>query len=173
MDWTESSALWQVTNGEPGTERTDDAYRWLSRIAIYGPAVSLDEVQSLADRLLDTLYLPRRHASDSSDRSEDPDGPSLADHNPDEAAAQAAAPEPDLREHCREFHSRITLRGQTDEKVASAHGRDHHQFGSHSHHHGPNAGPHARPRGWRDGSGVVLIDRQAAMRPRRNQGDTR
>jgi hypothetical protein len=79
------------------------------------------------------------------------------------------APEPDLREHCREFHPRIVLRGQADATVARKHGGEHHQYGSQSHHHGPNAGPHARPRGWRDGSGVVLIDRKAAMR-RRNEG---
>lgn len=82
-----------------------------------------------------------------------------------------AAPEPDLREHCRQFHPRITLRGQNDVKVARAHSSDHYHFGSASHHHGPNPGPHARPEGWRTGGGVVLIDRQAAMRPRRYFGD--
>lgn len=69
-----------------------------------------------------------------------------------------------IREHVRELHPRVKVTGMTDEAVAREHTRQHHQFGSHSHHHGPNAGPHARPAGWRDGSGVVRIDRQAAMR---------
>lgn len=60
-----------------------------------------------------------------------------------------------LRAHCREFHPRIVLRGQAEAKVARAHANDHFRFGSRTHHHGPNAGPHARPEGWRDGSGVV------------------
>jgi hypothetical protein len=50
--------------------------------------------------------------------------------------------------------------------MARDHARDHHQNGSSTHHHGPNAGPHARPAGWRDGSGVVRIDLRASMRAR-------
>lgn len=78
----------------------------------------------------------------------------------------AAATEPGLREHCAEFHPRITLRGQSDDRVSAEHGRQHFQHGSATHHHGPNPGPHARPRGWRDGSGVVLVNLRNAMRRR-------
>ena len=66
--------------------------------------------------------------------------------------------EPSLREHVKEFHPRIVLRGQPDSTVASKHAEEHWRMGSFSHHHGPNAGAHARPRGWRDGSGVVPIN---------------
>ncbi len=82
------------------------------------------------------------------------------------ARTAVAAPEPDLREHCRQFHPRITLRGQTDARVARAHSGDHYHFGSATHHHGPNPGPQARPEGWRTGGGVVLIDRQGVLRGR-------
>jgi hypothetical protein len=73
-------------------------------------------------------------------------------------------PEPGLREHAAEFHARLRAHGDNEAELARQHGYEHFQFGSTTHHHGPNAGPHARPRGWRDGSGVVLIDRKAAMR---------
>jgi hypothetical protein len=79
-----------------------------------------------------------------------------------ETRTAVAAPEPGLREHCRQFHSRITLRGQSDVKVARAHSSDHYHFGSTTHHHGPNPGPHARPEGWRTGGGVVLTGRHRA-----------
>jgi hypothetical protein len=69
-----------------------------------------------------------------------------------------AEPEPDLRAHCREFHPRIVLRGQANNVVADAHATDHHRRGSTTHHHGPNAGAHARPAGWRTGGGVVRLD---------------
>lgn len=69
-------------------------------------------------------------------------------------------PEQDLRAHCQEFHPRITLRGQPDTRVAASHASDHFKFGSHSHHHGPNAGPHARPVGWQTGGNVTRIKRK-------------
>lgn len=80
--------------------------------------------------------------------------------------AATPEPEPGLREHVRKFHPKITLRGQSDAHVARAHGGDHFHFGNTTHHHGPNGGPNARPAGWRTGGGVVLIDREAAMRRR-------
>jgi hypothetical protein len=83
---------------------------------------------------------------------------------------EPVSPEPDLREHVAQFHPRLRVHG-TSEKLllAREHGREHFQFGSATHHHGPNAGPHSRPRGWRDGSGVVLIDRKGAMRRKRDK----
>jgi hypothetical protein len=75
-------------------------------------------------------------------------------------AGLSKRPEPvaeaDLRAHVRELHPRLDPR-QSDGTLAGKHGRDHHQ-GVFSHHHGPNPGPHGRPRGWRDGSGVVRTD---------------
>jgi hypothetical protein len=71
-----------------------------------------------------------------------------------------------LRTHAREFHPRLNADMRPLSALARAHGGEHHQYGSTTHHHGPNAGPHARPRGWRDGSGVVLIDRKSAMQRR-------
>jgi hypothetical protein len=76
--------------------------------------------------------------------------------------------EPGIRAHIEELHPRIKLRRRTDDELAHDHGEDHYRYGIMTHHHGPNAGPNARPRGWRDGSGVVLIDRQAAMRARKD-----
>jgi hypothetical protein len=75
--------------------------------------------------------------------------------------------QPGIREHVRLLHPRIRLLGRSDNELSREHAGEHHRLGSSTHHHGPNAGPHARPRGWRDGSGVVLIDRQAAVRARR------
>jgi hypothetical protein len=76
----------------------------------------------------------------------------------DQGTAAEEEPEPDLRAHVRELHPRMTLRGRTDAEVAREHGRQHHQFGSTTHHHGPNAGAHARPAGWRTGGGVVRVN---------------
>jgi hypothetical protein len=65
----------------------------------------------------------------------------------------------DLRAHCREFHPRVVLRGQVNARVARAHANEHHRYGSRTHHHGPNYGPHARPPGWLTGGDVTLISR--------------
>lgn len=67
-------------------------------------------------------------------------------------------PEPDLREHLRLLHPQMAVAGKSDLQLADAHAQRHYRMGSPTHHHGPNAGPHARPRGWRDGSGVVMTD---------------
>jgi hypothetical protein len=77
--------------------------------------------------------------------------------------AEVPEPEEDIRGHVRELHPKVTLRGRTDEEVARAHGRDHHQNGSRTHHHGANAGPHGRPAGWRTGSGVVRLSAPAGL----------
>jgi hypothetical protein len=68
-----------------------------------------------------------------------------------------------LREHIQLLHPRMITRGVGDARLATDHARKH-RYGTVNHHHGPDAGPHARPRGWRDGSGVVMIDAQAARR---------
>jgi hypothetical protein len=74
--------------------------------------------------------------------------------------------EPALHDHVRVWHPRIGADGVPEAELARRHGAEHFVHGSTTHHHGPDAGPHGRPRGWADGSGVVLIDRQAAMRKR-------
>jgi hypothetical protein len=79
--------------------------------------------------------------------------------------------QPGIREHVRLYHPRIAVRGRDEDELARLHAGEHHRLGSSTHHHGPNAGPHARPRGWRDGSGAVLIDRQAAVRARKTGPD--
>lgn len=85
-----------------------------------------------------------------------------------------AEPEPEpkqgLRAHVDELHPRLNS-GVSEAQLARAHGREHFQFGSTTHHHGPNAGPNARPVGWRDGSGVVLIDHRAARLARPGSSD--
>lgn len=55
MSWTADSALWQITHGDMHDARTRSAYRWLEKTAILGPAVSLDEVQALAVRLMNEI----------------------------------------------------------------------------------------------------------------------
>jgi hypothetical protein len=71
-------------------------------------------------------------------------------------------PEPDLREHVHRLHppSAAGSLRMTMAQLADWHANEHFRYGSRTHHHGPNAGPHARPAGWRDGSGVVLDERQ-------------
>jgi hypothetical protein len=71
------------------------------------------------------------------------------------------ADEPGIREHVQVLHPRLLkagLRTADDALLSSWHAEEHFRFSSFSHHHGPNAGPRARPRGWRDGSGVVLLE---------------
>jgi hypothetical protein len=140
--WSETTALWQVTHGEMGTEKTESAFRWLDRVCISAPGVALGEAQDVAGKLLDAIRELR-----------------------------GTAPEPDLRAHVRELHPRLAADVPAAE-LARRHAAEHFQFGSQSHHHGPNAGPHARPKGWRDGSGVVLIDLRASrLRPPRPRPD--
>ena len=92
----------------------------------------------------------------------------LVAETPDDRSGMPAAgtDEPGLHEHVRQFHLKVTGHGVPEAELARRHGGDHFQYGSATHHHGPDAGPHARPEGWRTGGGVVLIDRQAAMRRR-------
>jgi hypothetical protein len=74
---------------------------------------------------------------------------------------QAETDPEDIRAHVRELHPKITLRGRTDAELSRAHAASHHRNGSLTHHHGPNAGPHGRPAGWRTGGGVVRTDGRA------------
>lgn len=72
----------------------------------------------------------------------------------------AEVPEPDqLTEHVRAMHPRVRA-GVAGDDLVYAHVNEHHRFGGHSHHHGPNAGPHARPAGWRTGGDVTMITEQ-------------
>jgi hypothetical protein len=77
--------------------------------------------------------------------------------------ARQGEPEPGIRDHVRLWHPRIGARGVTDAELGRRHGQEHFQRGSTTHHHGPNAGPHGRPPGWRDGSGAVPVDHRSAM----------
>lgn len=74
----------------------------------------------------------------------------------------AEVPEPDqLTEHVRAMHPRLTRRPHSgNPDLAERHAGDHYHNGGHSHHHGPNAGPHARPVGWRTGGDVTMITEQ-------------
>jgi hypothetical protein len=82
---------------------------------------------------------------------------------PDPQLDEVAGPEPGIRDHVRVWHPLIGAAGLTDAELSRRHGSKHFQQGSTTHHHGPDAGAHGIPRGWRDGSGVVPIDHRSAM----------
>lgn len=74
--------------------------------------------------------------------------------------------EPDLREHITRLHpdlydvDKARAVNTTQGRMAFDHAEDHRDHGSTTHRHGPShwERPDAQPAGWRDGSGVVLLD---------------
>lgn len=78
----------------------------------------------------------------------------------------SAQPAQGIQAHVRALHPELDARVPAAE-LARRHADGHFRHGSTTHHHSADAGPHARPRGWRDGSGVVLIDLRASMRTRK------
>lgn len=64
-----------------------------------------------------------------------------------------------LRAHVDSLHG--AARGRAPKRMTLArlsrwHADQHHRFGSASHHHGPNPGPHDRPEGWLTGGNVTM-----------------
>lgn len=70
---------------------------------------------------------------------------------------QDALFEPGIRAHIQKLHPKLDTGRKSDLRLSDVHSRDHWRNGSRTHHHGPNPGPNARPRGWRTGGGVVLL----------------
>jgi hypothetical protein len=136
-------------------EQRDKQYRELA-------ATIADQARAIADG---TLAGPRYAMAQLIARN----AQQLVAETPDDRSGMPGAePDdddvPEIYVHIRELHPKIATRGVRQGDLRQAHARSHHNGDVTTHHHGPNAGPHARPRGWRDGSGVVLIDHQAAMR---------